>query len=541
MSSKASERQQTFTEMMEQYALSIPDDLEIPKKLFDLYKETIYTEVYELIEVIFTDYEGEIPYIFFKNLSTEVIINPSEFLEFLGTLGFSYDYQNLLNIISLTEWNNLWDETTGKTVADHYLEQLQHYLVFCLYCEVNFDDNTTIKEFSILGSDQPPECLSLLMYHGGSDNVQEEPKAGGLQYKDRYFSIAPLDKSMFWDIGFEELIRSVYSGGINKPEQRGIISKRYNNISETYGQKALSIQDEIEFDDGIDIKKTQKELELCKSYQSQTLKLSLDSNEFALKELKPNCIVAFKRFFEGSHPGDAFKYSPGFYVLPKLPNRNSSDISDAREAEASLASGFSFRSTPKPSLLKEPPFIEFLNLYIHLKSQSGDSDTRQQLSFFSKKLDSFSYNDLMFNCIHGLSNNSPIEVKKTIGNRFGTFMYEYFNYFVTTYGDEPLKRYFFALFGCGRSANPDEDDRYIDDYVVPVKFLLDLIQGYCGPSIILDASCNQAVGKHGCSITRDTQEFGGGTRKKKYKKQKKQSKKSKKNKKSKKRRIFRKK
>lgn len=515
MSSKASERQQTFTEVMKEYAQLIPENATITKQFFDLYKDTIYGAVYELIEAIFTDFTSPLPYKFFKNLSRDVITRSVN-----SPLKLSY-YQNLNAVITSTEG---WIQN-----ADHYLRQLKHYVVFCLYCELNFRSSKTRGEFDVLRTSQPPNFLSLFMYHGDCVNVKNEPDKTTEEYKYRYFSITPLNKPSFWSVDFTLLFKSVFFEGILKSKQRDMIKSENEELIRNYDLIIKSIEQLISSPGG-NTEENRKDLEDFISNKSTIMDISPTET---LKEINPRFINIFKdKTFEGSHRGDVSQYNFGFYLLPNLLDESSNSIIESQLDKSIL---------PPPI-----PIIYFLNSYISLKKDSGDSDTEDLILCLPEfVINSSNYYDFITKCIDALKRKkSPIEVTKKCGNQFGSWMYEYLNYFVTIYGDENQKRYFFALFGCGRSATPIETDRYIDDYVVPIQFLLSLIQGYCGPTIILDSSCNnEDIKTQDYTLTDATQpdEAGGGTRKKKYKKYKKQSKKSKKNKKSKKRRIFRKK
>jgi hypothetical protein len=494
----SSKKQESFTEMMIKYAKTIPDDTEISMRLFELYKDTIYDRVYNIIKTIFRlNLNQSLPYNFFKTLSIDSISKTTKLAPLIPAFNYKGD-------------------------PGHYLEQVKHFVAFCVYCESNFSRNTTTESFNILRSSEPPECVSLLIYHGGSADVSEELKQAVPSAKDRYFLIAPPTRELFWDIGLEPLITSVYSNGLNKPEQRKILSNSYLDFNKELKTLETDIKDEIEFF-GNDTPEYQKYLELCQLKQEKTFELSVESKNYALRELKFNCIEAYKESFEGSHPEDGTKYPVGFYLLPKLPNT---------------------------AITVELPIIHFLNMYIELKINSDDDDKDQLimcLPKFNFRITSDNYSTFIENCMRKFNNRFiPIKIEKGYGNKYGTWMYEYFNYFVFTFGGEELKRYFFALFGCGRSAIPNHDDRYIDDYIISVKFLLDLIKHFCGPTIILDGSCNEPTENYegafensqpldstssqgGIPDTRPGGRPGGGTRKKnkKLKKTKKKNKKTK--------------
>ena len=493
----SSKKEESFTEMMTNYADKIPNDMQISMSLFELYKDTIYDRVYNIIKTIFRlNLNQSLPYNFFKTLSIDSISKTTKLAPLIPAFNYKGD-------------------------PGHYLEQLKHFVAFCLYCETNFLENTTTESFGILRSSPPPECLSLFIYHGGSANVSEELKHASSSAKERYFLIAPPTRELFWDIKLAPLISSIYSNGLNKPEQREILSKSYLDFNKELKTLETDIKDEIEFF-GNDTPEYRKYLELCQLKQEKTFELSVESKKYALRELKFNCIKAYKESFEGSHPEDGTKYPVGFYILPKLPSL----------------------------LLVELPIIQFLNMYIQLKKGSGDSDTEQLIMCLPEPgftITSGNYTAFIQNCMRKFNNRFiPIKIEKGYGNQYGTWMYEYFNYFVSTFGDEELKRYFFALFGCGRSAIPSDDDRYIDDYIITVKFLLDLIKHFCGPTIILDGSCNEETENYegafensqpldstssqgGIPDTRPGGRPGGGTRKK-NKKIKKSKKKNKRNK-----------
>ena len=115
-------------------------------------------------------------------------------------------------------------------------------------------------------------------------------------------------------------------------------------------------------------------------------------------------------------------------------------------------------------------------MYINLKKNSGDYDTDQLIICLPEPgfiITSGNYTAFIQNCMRKFNNRFiPIKIEKGYGNQYGTWMYEYFNYFVCSSGNIEMQRYFFALFGCGRSASPNHDDRYIDDYIITVKFYL---------------------------------------------------------------------
>ena len=496
-------KQESFTEMMIKYAKTIPDDTEISMRLIELYKDTIYDRVYNIIKTIFRlNLNKSLPYNFFKTLSIDSISKTIKLAPLIPAFNYKGD-------------------------PGHYLEQVKHFVAFCVYCESNFSRNTTTESFSILHTSEPPECVSLFIYHGGSSFVSEELKQDSPSAKYRYFLIAPPTEPLLWDIGLEPLVNSIYNIGLNKPTQREIISQLYLNFNEELLKLEMEIQEKIkQMSDEEDIKVYEDYLELCISKQEKTLELSTESKINSLKELKYNCVEAYKESFEGSHPEDGSKYAVGFYLLPKLPNT---------------------------AITVETSIIHFLNMYIQLKINSNDDDKDQLIMCLpgSELITSDNYSIFIENCMRNFIGRPPIKIEKGYGNQYGTWMYEYFNYFVSSFGGEELKRYFFALFGCGRSACPSEDDRYIDDYIISVKFLLDLVQNFCGPTIILDGSCNEETENYerafensqpldsscssqgGIPDTRPGGRPGGGTRKK-NKKLKKSKKKNKNNKKSKK-------